>query len=63
MLSTVNLNEFLSPLSKIIEPLKEIEDAFHLSSDFKIPDEPVALEYGKFMVDFLSPRLKRSINE
>ncbi|MHA1658405.1 MAG: uroporphyrinogen decarboxylase family protein [Promethearchaeota archaeon] len=55
--------QFLSPLSKIIEPLKETQDAFHLSSDFEIPDEPVALEYGKFMVDFLKEHahLKKSI--
>ena len=55
--------QFLSPLSKIIEPLKEIDGVFYLSNDFKIPDEPVALEYGKFLINFLKerPHLKKSI--
>ena len=55
--------QFLSPLSKIIEPLEEKDEEFHLSSDFKIPDEKVALQYGKFMINFLNerPQLKKLI--
>jgi len=56
--------QFLSPLSKVIEPLEETKpEVFYLSDDFKIPDKPVALEYGEFMVDFLNehPELKKLI--
>ena len=56
--------QFLSPLSKIIEPLEETKpDVFYLGDDFKIPDKPVALEYGEFMVNFLNenPDLKERI--
>jgi len=55
--------QFLSPLSKIIDPLEEIKGMFYLSDDFKIPDDPIALEYGQFIVDFLNenPHLKKSI--
>ncbi|TFG19160.1 MAG: hypothetical protein EU529_16625 [Promethearchaeota archaeon] len=55
--------QFLSPLAKIIDPLDEIDEKFFLNDDFKIPDKPVALEYGQFMVDFLNdnPGLKSLI--
>lgn len=56
--------QFLSPLSEIIAPLEEIEpEVFYLGDDFKIPDKPVALEYGEFMVKFLNehPDLKERI--
>ncbi len=56
--------QFLSPLSKIIEPLDETEpDVFYLGDEFKIPDKPVALEYGEFIVNFMNehPHLKESI--
>ena len=47
--------QFLSPLSKVIEPLEETEpEVFYLGDDFKIPDKPVALEYGEFMVNYLN---------
>ncbi|MHA1148759.1 MAG: hypothetical protein ACTSR8_11025 [Promethearchaeota archaeon] len=53
----VNMNaQFLSPLSNIIEPLEEIGENFFLTDDFKVPDEPVALEYGQFIIDFLNER-------
>ena len=57
-------SQFLSPLSKIIEPLEETEpEVFYLGDDFKIPDKPVALEYGEFMVNYLKehPDLKDRI--
>ncbi len=50
------LPQFLSPLSEIIEPLKEKDGKFYLTDDFKIPEKLVALEYGKFIVDFLNDR-------
>jgi methionine synthase II (cobalamin-independent) len=54
---------FLSPLSKVVEPLQDDNDKFSLSDDFKIPDKIVALEYGEFMVNFLKefPHLKERI--
>ncbi|TFG03829.1 MAG: hypothetical protein EU539_11910 [Promethearchaeota archaeon] len=49
--------QFLAPLSQVIDELEMSEDGkFHLTGEFKIPDEPVALEYGQFMVDFLNER-------
>ena len=48
--------QFLTPLSKILEPLEEVNEKFYLSSDFKIPGEPVALEYGEFVVNFFKER-------
>jgi len=55
--------QFLSPLSKIISPLEEEGENYYLNSDFKIPDEPVALKYGEFIVNFLKerPNLKELI--
>lgn len=55
--------QFLSPLSKIIESLEEIDGSFYLSADFKIPNDLITLEYGQFIVDFLNecPHLKKSI--
>ncbi|TFG28609.1 MAG: hypothetical protein EU532_04965 [Promethearchaeota archaeon] len=56
--------QFLSPLAKIIDPLEEVKpDVFYLGDDFKIPDKPVALEYGQFIIDFLNKysHLKESI--
>ena len=60
----VSMNpQFLSPLSKIIDTLEEEGEQFYLSGDFNIPAKPVALEYGKFIVDFINerPSLKDNI--
>ncbi|MFW9820261.1 MAG: hypothetical protein ACFFE5_11685 [Candidatus Thorarchaeota archaeon] len=55
--------QFLSPLSKIIPQLEEIDDKFYLSGEFKAPKEPIALEYGEFIINYFKehPDLKRSI--
>ena len=55
--------QFLSPLSKIVPQLEEIDDKFYLSGEFNKPKEPIALEYGKFITDYFTerPELKRSI--
>ena len=55
--------QFLSPLSKIIPQLEEINEKFYLYEEFDIPSEPVALEYGKFIINFFNerPDLKKSI--
>lgn len=54
------INQFLSPLSKLIGELKEKENKFYLSNDFEILDKNVALEYGEFIINFLNehPNLK-----
>ncbi len=60
----VSMNsQFLSPLAKIIGPLEEEEEKFYLSNEFEVPNKPVALEYGKFMIDFFNerPHLKELI--
>ena len=59
-----NMNSmFLSPLSNLVDPLKDDNDSFSLSDDFKIPDKLVALEYGEFILNFLKeyPHLKERI--
>jgi len=53
----VDMNaQFLDPLSELIPSLVKKEEEFYLSQDFKIPDTPVALEYGQFIIDFLKER-------
>jgi len=47
------ITQFLSPLSEQLDPLDQREQKFFLSSDFKIPSEPIAIEYGHFIVNFL----------
>ncbi|UCC20091.1 MAG: hypothetical protein JSV62_02075 [Promethearchaeota archaeon] len=53
-------HQFLSPLAKIIPQLQEIDGKFHLYEDFEFPKQVVALEYGKFIVNFFNnyPDLK-----
>jgi methionine synthase II (cobalamin-independent) len=46
--------QFLSPLSKIIPQLKEINGKFHLYGEFEIPKQPIALEYGQFILNFFN---------
>jgi len=55
--------QFLTPLSEVIGPLDEKEGVYTLNADFKIPEKPVALKYGEFIVNFLkdNPDLKDSI--
>ena len=50
------ISQFLSPLSKEISQLEEIDNKFYLSDDFKIPKNLVALEYGDFIKDFFKKR-------
>jgi methionine synthase II (cobalamin-independent) len=50
------ISQFLSPLSKEIAQLEEVDNKFFLSDDFKIPKNPVALEYGIFLKDFFNER-------
>jgi methionine synthase II (cobalamin-independent) len=56
-------HQFLSPLSKSIPQLEEINEKFYLNEEFNIPKEPIALEYGKFINNFFNqyPNLKNSI--
>lgn len=57
------INQFLSPLSKLVKPLEELNGEFFLKSDFKNPNKPIALEYGQFLVNFFkkNPNLKDCI--
>lgn len=50
------ISQFLSPLAKEIAQLEEINHKFYLSDDFKIPENPVALEYGEFIKSFFNER-------
>jgi methionine synthase II (cobalamin-independent) len=53
---TSMISQFLSPLTKEISPLEEINQKFYLSDDFEIPKKPIALEYGKFIKNFFNNR-------
>ncbi|MFX0039907.1 MAG: hypothetical protein ACFFCY_16295 [Promethearchaeota archaeon] len=55
--------QFLSPLSKILPQLEEINGKFYLHDEFSIPKEPIALEYGKFIIKFFNenPDLKKFV--
>ncbi|MFX1375484.1 MAG: hypothetical protein ACFFA0_06710 [Promethearchaeota archaeon] len=52
------ISQFLSPLTKEIDQLQENNNRFYLSNDFKIPDKPIALEYGEFVDKFFTERPK-----
>lgn len=62
--------QLVSMTAQFLEPLRNVTDAFELRGkeyfllkDFKVPPNPIALEYGKFVVDFLAkdPALARRI--
>ncbi|HDZ17591.1 MAG TPA: hypothetical protein ENH75_04840 [archaeon] len=57
------INQFLSPFSKSIVQLEEVENKFFLYEDFKIPETPLAMQYGEFISTFLKehPQLKEKI--
>jgi len=46
--------QFLSPLSKIIQNLEEIDKKFYLHGDFELPKQLIALKYGEFIINFLN---------
>jgi len=50
------ISQFLSPLAKIVDQIEEENDKFYLSNDFKIPKNPIALEYGKFINEYFNER-------
>jgi len=56
--------QFLSPLSQRVPQLDEINDKFYLIDDFELPKQSFALEYGKFIENFLNdnPNLKTTIS-
>jgi methionine synthase II (cobalamin-independent) len=56
-------HQFLSPLSKEISQLEEIDGKFYLNEEFEVPEQPIALEYGEFIVNFFNehPDLKQAI--
>ncbi|TXT63485.1 MAG: putative methylcobalamin:homocysteine methyltransferase [Promethearchaeota archaeon] len=47
------ISQFLTPLSQLIPELEQKDGKFILTDDFKIPDEPIALEYGEFVLNYL----------
>jgi len=49
-------SQFLSPFSRIIDPLEEIEKKYYLNEDFKIPTTTPTLDYGEFIINFLKER-------
>jgi methionine synthase II (cobalamin-independent) len=53
---TSMISQFLSPLTEEITPLEEINNKFFLSNGFKIPKNPIALEYGRFIKSFFNKR-------
>ena len=60
----VDMNyQFLSPLSKKVPQLEEIDNKFYLNGDFDIPKQLIALEYGEFINNFFNdhPDLRDSI--
>ena len=50
------ISQFLSPLAKSVSQLEEENGKFYLSNDFKIPKNPIALEYGEFINKFFGER-------
>ncbi|MFX0029216.1 MAG: hypothetical protein ACFE8B_08400 [Candidatus Hermodarchaeota archaeon] len=60
---TSMISQFLDPLTQCITPLEKDNNRYYLSNDFKVPNEPVALEYGKFITNYLRahPQLQGQI--
>lgn len=50
------ISQFLSPLAKSVDQLDEENERFYLSNDFKIPKNPITLEYGEFINKFFNER-------
>lgn len=50
------ISQFLSPLAKLVDQIEEKNGKFYLSNDFKIPKNPIALEYGKFITEYFNER-------
>ncbi len=50
------VSQFLYPLAKSVDQLEEENEKFYLSNDFKIPKNPIALEYGEFINKFFDER-------
>jgi methionine synthase II (cobalamin-independent) len=48
------ISQFLSPLSQKIQELTQKNNHFYLCDDFKLPQKPVAVEYGDFLVNFVN---------
>ncbi len=46
--------QFLEPLSVLTGALELRGKEYYLLKDFEVPSAPIALEYGKFVVDFLA---------
>ncbi|HEC38515.1 MAG TPA: hypothetical protein ENI29_09785 [bacterium] len=60
----VDMNyQFLSPLSKKVAQLEEINKKFYLDGDFDIPKQPIALGFGEFITNFFNdhPDLRDTI--
>lgn len=55
--------QFLDPLAKNISSLEKVSNRFYLSNDFEAPREPIALEYGEFILKYLKthPHILESI--
>jgi methionine synthase II (cobalamin-independent) len=53
------ISQFLSPLAVKISSFEEINQKFYLSDDFKIPEKPIALEYGRFISKFFNEQPER----
>ncbi len=55
--------QFLTPLSRLIPELEENNETYLLKSEFQLPKQLVALEYGEFIINFLNEHseLKKKI--
>jgi len=56
-------HQFLSPLAKSVDQLEEVNERFYLNGEFEVPNQPIAAEYGEFIVNFFNeyPDLRESI--
>lgn len=57
------IDQFLDPLSKMESGLVKRDGKYYLEEDLKIPNEPIALEYGKFVLDYFknNPEMKQKL--
>ncbi|HMF34775.1 MAG TPA: hypothetical protein VKK79_25365 [Candidatus Lokiarchaeia archaeon] len=46
--------QFLAPLAEVTGAFELRENGYYLLQDFSLPETPIALEYGQFVVDFLA---------
>ncbi|MBN1800353.1 MAG: hypothetical protein JW891_02545 [Candidatus Lokiarchaeota archaeon] len=57
------ISSFLDPLSELLPSMKKVGKKYFVNQDFSVPNKPIAMRFGQFVVDFFEkhPNLKNNI--